>query len=648
MNRLIPRIVALALAAALPLAAAWPQEPPKAPMLVSVDAGVAQSDWQLPTTHFVRAKMPMTLVHPRPDSETNTWARHRKAYPGLEYRIPVAVQGGAYPFYYEILDAPEGMAIGKTVWDTDYGVLSWTPDASLNGQEFPVTVRIYGQEHEREVGETVGPTFVEAQFVIRVTDSTDDFIFVDGRVEKSGDGSIGAPLKTLKETYGDGSSTVVTYPGRAVYLRAGVYETLTDDWFSNKGYAHAEGSRTPVVFLGYPGEAAEIDFTNGTIYSEMDGRDFYIGGLTLRNTSQRARGYHGTNDYAPVGSKALLVGQGRVTVFENHFINARAQYLDYAQVFSFERVNDSQFRVPGADATLAFKAGSPNRVYADATSYISVQIASSQYDGADTLVTIDGGGTPVLPSTIVTVKRYHEGGNDGFVFSNRSPVNKPYMTLWSNQVDDWHVGADKSSHGNGLGPFYGWDYVVVENNRIGYGEGNDGITLKQSIDFASVRRNTAFEGRPAFAQISNLGKNGGTEETDYRARVEVCFNKLKVPTDQNTNANALYNYTDPTTWSTPQEPALGWVYRNTIVGRMFTGAWFSYLQLEHKNNLIYTNSGEPYGGAPTGTGIEFTVIGDVVSGYSVHLTELDANFNLTGAARDQFLGTHGAEIAQPQ
>lgn len=639
MKTMICRIIALFVGAALPLAVAWPQEPPKAPMLISIDAGLPQDEWRLPTTHFVRAKMPMTLVHPRPDNETNAWARHRKAYPGLEYRIPVAVQGGAYPFYYEIVEAPEGMTIGKTVWETDYGVLSWTPEIGENGRSFPVTIRIYGQEYGREVAETVGPTFVDAKFVIKVTNSTDDFIFVDHSVERSGDGSISAPLKTLKETYGDGSSTQVTYPGRAVYLRAGVYETLTDDWFANKGYAHLQGERTPMVFLGFPSEMVEIDFTNGTFYSEIGGNDHYVAGLRLSNTSQRARGYHGNSEYVPVGSRQFTIGQERQTFFENHFIASRTQYLDYAQVFSFERVSDSQFKVVNADATVAFSSNSYQRIYTDSRDYTSVRIRSSSFDGKDTYVTVylDSGDPPFLPANIETIKRRYTGGNEGFVNSRRSTFNKKYLAFWGNHYDDWQVGPNGSEAGHAIGSLYMHRYVVIEGETVGYGEGSSAILLKASIGESSVRRTSILEGRPVWGLIVGLFEESAPGEPDMRVRAEFCYNRLKATTVDKQTLRILSGATDI---GTVDDMSAVWVYRNTFVGGPQKPDFYKNATATFESNLIYTDRSPPYLGTNN-----LMIDGDVLKSYGAHVTELDASLNTIGDFRGSYLGTHGAEIA---
>jgi len=43
-----------------------------------------------------------SVVFPRPDSETSTYARHRWAHPDMDYIIPIALKHGAFPYFLEV------------------------------------------------------------------------------------------------------------------------------------------------------------------------------------------------------------------------------------------------------------------------------------------------------------------------------------------------------------------------------------------------------------------------------------------------------------------------------------------------------------------------------------------------------------------
>ena len=102
---------------------------------------------QLPAANYIPAKQAAHLIHPRPDSETASWAKHRRHYPGIKYEVPVGVSFGSWPFFYDLTTAPAGATIGENVIAVDgelvpgddYGVVTW--DNPTEGtHNFQVTV----------------------------------------------------------------------------------------------------------------------------------------------------------------------------------------------------------------------------------------------------------------------------------------------------------------------------------------------------------------------------------------------------------------------------------------------------------------------------------------------------------------------------
>ena len=244
--------------------------PPKPPELTAVDdVPVVTGDWKLPPGHFVLAKMPMRQVYPRPDNETASWARHRKAYPGLEYRIPVAIQGGAYPFRFQVISGPEGMTIGSTVWEPDYAIVTWTPAES--GGPYPVKILVTDQEYNE----------VTVEFDVRAT--TEGFIFLDPSVASSGTGTIDSPLKTFDDLH-LGSRHDRTFSGKILYLRGGTHQ-LSGTADSNGNFRIPQDNK-PLVWLGYPGENPVIDASRAVInmIDSASGRDAFFSGFALHNS----------------------------------------------------------------------------------------------------------------------------------------------------------------------------------------------------------------------------------------------------------------------------------------------------------------------------------------------------------------------------
>jgi hypothetical protein len=295
--------------------------PPKAPDSITIDGETFQlAHWQLPPEQFVAAKMPIRLVHPRPDSETNSWARHRKAYPGLEYRIPVSVQGGAYPFYYEVIQGPSGMTVGQQIGAADYGILRWTPPGSSGPQT--VEVRVTDQEMNS----------VTARFTLIAT--TEGFVFVDPKVASNGDGTINSPLRDFWLIHGDGDATYKKYAGYIAYLRDGTHRVAnTGGWFPMS-------ANSPMVVLGYPGEAPVINSRNGyiSVRSSNGPGDFFFGGIKLKDSNpdmenSRFFSVGGTAGYRSTFFELSFEGQvaGTAGNDNQHHIHyaAQAGYTEY-------------------------------------------------------------------------------------------------------------------------------------------------------------------------------------------------------------------------------------------------------------------------------------------------------------------------------
>lgn len=230
---------------------------------------VTLGDWQLPAGHFETAKMSMVAVYPRPDGEVSSSARHRKAYPGIANRIPVVVQGGAYPFYYELITAPAGASIGQQIGSTDYGVFSWTP--SEDGAAQTVTVRVTDQQLN-----TVDVTWT-------MTPSTSSFVFLDAAAASSGAGSISNPFKTWTDAFGT-DSTVANNSGKILVLRGGSHTMVGYSGSTNN--LRMEGTNKPLAWMAYPGETPTVDCSTAIVNctAAADGDDMFMQGITFANS----------------------------------------------------------------------------------------------------------------------------------------------------------------------------------------------------------------------------------------------------------------------------------------------------------------------------------------------------------------------------
>ena len=197
-------------------------------------------------SHWVAAKMPMHPVYPRPDNETQSHARHRWAHPDFRYEIPIGVQGGAWPFKYEIITGPSGATIGQYYGDPDYGVLKWMPAAGDSGTK-AFTVRVTDQELN-----TVDLTWTTT------VDAT-AFIFLDAvnGSDTTGDGSIGNPYKTPASWFGSGDNNTVSYPDKIIVYRSGTYNLQKYD--SSANWVSIANGVKPNQHIKFPDETPFLD-----------------------------------------------------------------------------------------------------------------------------------------------------------------------------------------------------------------------------------------------------------------------------------------------------------------------------------------------------------------------------------------------------
>jgi len=262
--------------------------------------------WALPSGNFESAKLTMTML--LPSSGMSSYSRYLQAYPGLAYRVPVAVLGGAWPYLYELTTAPSGMAIGSVYGDSNYGVITWdSPTAGTHS----VAVRVTDQEN----------TTVTYSWTLTVT--TSNTIFVDATAGDGGSGTIASPFNTIEDFWGSDRNSA-TYAGYHVYFKNGTY--YTDDGWDSVWYPGSDGSNIysiawrgskPLVLLAYPGHSPVIDTSAATFWATDPtySVDLFVHGITFRGICTNA-------DSGQTGRGVQywhLTGADRACFFENTF-----------------------------------------------------------------------------------------------------------------------------------------------------------------------------------------------------------------------------------------------------------------------------------------------------------------------------------------
>ena len=241
---------------------------------VSIPALEEPEDYPYAPGHFVAAKMPLQVVYPRPDDETQAHARHRWMHSRMTYEIPIGVQGGAWPFKYEIIRGPEGATIGELHGSENYGVLSVPPLAS--GTHVFV-VRVTDQELNH----------VSFRWTATVDDS--QFVFIDDNATTTGDGRIGQPLDTLEAWYGNSASNSA-YANKIIVLRDGNYSLQGD---ADGIVELNSGLKTPSI-IGFPGEAPVVNCARAKIFARggNNSEDLFIAGIHWDNARRNIDDVH--------------------------------------------------------------------------------------------------------------------------------------------------------------------------------------------------------------------------------------------------------------------------------------------------------------------------------------------------------------------
>jgi hypothetical protein len=263
--------------------------------LVSSSFSAMALDFPLPQKNFVPAKMPMHLVYPRPDSETQAHARHRWAHPDFRYEIPIGVQGGAWPFKYEVVQGPNGASVGAYYGDANYGIVTWTPTESNGTESF--TIRVTDQELNT------------LEISWSVTVDSDQFVFIQDGYSGPKVGTISQPLESFADWYKADLSDA-TYKNKIVVFRGGKYSAY-GSVASNGNVKFDSTAKTPSL-IGFPDETPIIDCSLAKFFYSINFDDIFVAGIRFEN---------GRQDVANAHFFWITAASDRVTFWNNYFYN---------------------------------------------------------------------------------------------------------------------------------------------------------------------------------------------------------------------------------------------------------------------------------------------------------------------------------------
>jgi hypothetical protein len=257
------------------------------------------------------SKITPTLVYPLGDGTTTANARNRRAPSAILWEIPVVVQGGAWPFHYELTTAPSGAVIGEDLpvdWLTngfqDYGVISWS-NPTVGTHSFAGTV--YDQ---------LGAE-VPFSFSLEVIDreNTTYFMFLNASTgdDSTGTGAFSSPKQTIAGWYGPDKADS-THQSKQIFYRTGTYLSTAAPVFGGTGQQVDMTSGKPKVHVAYPGESVIMDCANTAYYDwESSAHDIHIAGFTWQNPT--------VSEASAVRKQFLrmVTGGERIGIWRNHF-----------------------------------------------------------------------------------------------------------------------------------------------------------------------------------------------------------------------------------------------------------------------------------------------------------------------------------------
>lgn len=215
-------------------------------------------------------------IYPRPDTETNGYARHRVWYydgtTQFKNIIPIIARGGAFPYNFEIISAPPnaGASMGAASWDTSwrtpldaimagYGDLWVEPTGACTPADGPLWVRAYGQDGLFTDFIFTGTTIAGYYFDSATPADSYGFVFLDPvngtdpTAYPSATGTtnnISTPIKTMNWAYGSTAGDV-TYPNAILVGRSGNIPAAAPD--ATYGI-HVTVNASPMAFIAFPGE----------------------------------------------------------------------------------------------------------------------------------------------------------------------------------------------------------------------------------------------------------------------------------------------------------------------------------------------------------------------------------------------------------
>lgn len=526
--------------------------------------------------------LPMRQVYPAPTGvatyEPHLWAYYKPSTGDtFQWRERVGVSFGRWPYIYQLVSGPPGMAFGATVWSTSwdgtpaaayvagYGQLRWTPTAAITSTSDPnslVSVNVIDQD---------GNTLNIQWHILTSDDVANGGVFffenADTGSDSAGNGSKASPWQTLTYAFGTSYHASGTEHGAAPADSIGVLEGATADYvfpaYADNNSAYLDSFQwnptyKPNALIGYPGQTATID---------LSGEAASITSATISGTTLNVVSVTGT-----IQKGMLITGSGvtatTITAFQTGATGGPGNYT----------VSVSQ-TVSTSTAMTGSMAG---RIFGGGAGLLVQDISLSGYNTAD---------ADVSAFQFASVNRVSFQGitwnNAGYGTSSinnaslfyalgGSPSFGQYLFITGCQENNREAGTNPNNSPIHL--LYSYQDVLVELNEAndsGNQVGN-AYDLKSDIAYAELRENTVVSAgaNDVFSFVQSPFQDLQNDEIAYNIGVNALSSELPI-TAAYTYQNIMFqrNSLILTNGITSQEPTYNlmapYTYQNVTSGHPF-------------------------------------------------------------------------------
>ena len=224
------------------------------------------------------AFLPMRQVYPAPTGVTST-EPHQFAYfdavnntaHGIQWQKRIGVSFGRWPFIYELVSGPPGMAFGATYWQTawdghgdaaykaGYGQLRWTPTAAISS-ESPTLVSVNVIDQDNNVLNI--QWYIHTSGDITQSGGVHAFINADTGSDSSGNGSYATPWQTASYALGTSATSPGAAPAGSVLVPMGATATYIFPQTSTNVFTW-NSTYKPAAIVGIPGSPSTWDMSSG-------------------------------------------------------------------------------------------------------------------------------------------------------------------------------------------------------------------------------------------------------------------------------------------------------------------------------------------------------------------------------------------------